>query len=256
MILSADALATITGSAINSNARSVLAGLERGGHRVGLQHPHRLAMYLAQILHESGGFRYDQEVWGPTAAQARYDTRTDLGNTPERDGDGERYKGRGPIQVTGRSNYGQFTAWAQSWAPDAPDFVAEPQLVTTDPWEGLSPIWYWETRDLNRYADAGDLEMVTRRINGGLNGYADRCHWYTRAGLVLSGRAPGDVAGFQKAAGLEVDGVAGPRTRAALHTALRRVKPAPATAPASDPLAALIEALLAFLRRIGGPRHA
>ena len=90
IILSANQLADITGKPINENARSLLAGNSRRGFATGLAHPHRLAAFISQVGHESMGFVYDAEVWGPTPAQKRYDTRTDLGNTPEADGDGYR----------------------------------------------------------------------------------------------------------------------------------------------------------------------
>lgn len=242
-------LAAIVGRASNSNMQAVIAGLARAGVGAGLNRPHRLAMFLAQVAHESGGFKYDAEIWGNTAAQARYDTRTDLGNTAALDGDGYRYRGRGPIQLTGRDNYRAFTAWARSMDPRAPDFVADPDAVLTDPWEGLSPIWFWDRGGLNRYADQGDFLTVTKRINGGTNGLADRQRRYVQAGLVLLGYGPGDVRRFQTAAGLAADGIAGPKTRDALHRALSSAVPvtfagqaAPAaTAPAQtvNPLAAL-----------------
>lgn len=61
---------------------------------VGLDRLHRLVHCLAQLMHESGSFKWDQKIWGPTPAQARYDTRTDLGNTAAKDGDGYLYRGR------------------------------------------------------------------------------------------------------------------------------------------------------------------
>lgn len=218
-------LTTIVGRAPNSNMQSVIAGLARAGVGAGLNRPHRLAMFLAQVAHESGGFKYDAEIWGNTAAQARYDTRTDLGNTAAADGDGYRYRGRGPIQLTGRDNYRAFTAWARSMDPRAPDFVADPDAVLTDPWEGLAPIWFWDRGGLNRYADQGDFLTVTRRINGGTNGLGDRERRYVQAALVLLGYSPREVRRFQTDAGLKSDGVAGPQTRAALHRALSRAMP-------------------------------
>lgn len=240
MTITAQQLAIIAGKPINENMVSIEVGLDAYGERFGLTALHRLAHYVAQLAHESGAFRYDREVWGPTPAQARYDTRTDLGNTPEKDGDGERNSGRGPLQITGGANLREFTAWVRKHVdPNAPDFFANPDLINTDPWEGVGPIWYWSTRRLNAYADANDIEMITRRINGGLNGFADRLHWYTRTALVLAGYAPDAVRNFQidaQRAGLlpadkpgepsQIDDVAGPKTRAALHQWLAKAAPA------------------------------
>ena len=208
-----------------ANATSVVVALNGYGPKVGLDRPHRLAQYLAQILHESGAFRYDHELWGPTPAQKRYEGRKDLGNV--RKGDGSRYRGRGPLQITGRSNYRAFSAWAKKIDPTAPNFEKNPDAVLTDPWEGLGPIWYWDSHGLNRYADDNNIEMITRRINGGLNGYADRLHWYVRAALVLLGYAPASVRQFQAEhpdAG-QADGIAGEKTRMALHRALEGANP-------------------------------
>jgi putative chitinase len=99
-MITLDQLALIAGRPATDNAWSFLLGLQMHGPQAGLDRPHRIAHLLAQVLHESGRFRYDRELWGatPTAAQARYDARTDLGNTPQRDGDGYLYRGRGPLQ--------------------------------------------------------------------------------------------------------------------------------------------------------------
>jgi putative chitinase len=196
----------------------VVAGLTGYGAAVGLNQPHRMAQYLAQLMHESAAFNYDRELWGPTAAQKRYEGRKDLGNTVK--GDGSKYRGRGPIQITGRGNYRAFTAWARKLDPKAPNFESDPEAVNTDPWEGLGPIWFWDSHGLNRYADAGDVEMITRKVNGGLNGLDDRIRWLVRVSLVMLGYAPDGVSAFQQAAGEKADGIAGPRTRAALHKAL------------------------------------
>jgi putative chitinase len=210
-----------------ANARAVAVALDQHGARMGLDRPHRLAQLLAQLAHESAWFKHDREVWGPTAAQTRYEGRRDLGNTQP--GDGKRFMGRGPIQVTGRSNYRQFRDWCRDTLPVAagtvPDFEADPDAILTDPWEGLAPLWYWTTRKLNRHADQGDIEMITKRINGGLNGYADRIDAYVKIALAMQGFGPRDVDGFQKAAGLAVDGIAGPKTRAAMHQRLLALNP-------------------------------
>ena len=216
-------LAAISGNPANANMQSVLLGLRKAGIGKGLERPHRLAHYLAQVAHESGGFKYDKEIWGPTNAQKRYEGRKDLGNIQP--GDGWRFRGRGPIQVTGRFNYRAFTDWAKALDPAAPNFENDPDALNTDPWEGLSPIWYWDRHNLNRYADADDLYGITRWINGGLNGLNDRMERYVRAALVLSGYGPGDVRQFQTDARLKVDGVAGPATMKALHTWLEGQNP-------------------------------
>lgn len=209
-----------------ANMRSVVVALDRHGARLGLDQPHRLAQYLAQIAHESAWFRYDREIWGATPAQKRYDTRTDLGNTAAVDGDGKLYMGRTGIQITGKANYTAFRDWCRKIEMNPPDFVAHPDLVNTDPWEGLGPLWYWDTRKLNRFADQGDVENITLKINGGLNGYDDRLDCLTRLSLVMLGHKPTDIAAFQRASGLVVDGLSGPKTRAALHQALvRRTAP-------------------------------
>lgn len=216
----------------DANVASVVAALDRYGARFGLDQPHRLAQFLAQLMHESLDFRHDREAWGATPAQQRYDVRGDLGNTPERDGDGKRYLGRTGIQVTGKANYAAFRDWCRAFDSIAPDFVAEPEAINTDPWEGLAPIWYWSTRKLNRPADEGDAEMITRRINGGLNGYDDRLRRLARVSLVLLGYGPEEIARFQREAGLAViDGIAGPKTRAALHQALVRLTAGAAARP-------------------------
>lgn len=74
-----------------SNIASVLVALGKYGDRFGMDRAHRPAQYCAQLMHESGDFRYDREIWGHLPAQQRCDTRTDLGNTPEKDGDGYLY---------------------------------------------------------------------------------------------------------------------------------------------------------------------
>lgn len=206
-----------------ANAGSVLQALKRFGPIVGLNVPHREVQFLAQLMHESGAFRYDREVWGPTPAQLKYEGRKDLGNTQP--GDGKKFAGHTAMQITGRANTKAFRDWCRKLDPTAPDFVALPQLMNTDPWEGLGPIWYWDTRGLNRFADTGDVEMITKRINGGLNGYDDRLRYLVRASLVYLGRDPNDLEGYQKEKGLIPDGILGPKSRAAIHADLLALTP-------------------------------
>lgn len=216
------------------NMQSIVIALNKYGGKVGLDMSHRLAHYIPQLAHESGHFRYDKEIWGNTPAQVRYDTRTDLGNTPAKDGDGKKYMGRTGIQLTGKANYQAFTKWVKSIEPNAPDFVENPELVNTDPWEGLAPIWFWTVgnrtgKSLNAYADKNDIEMITRIINGGLNGYADRIDYYVRTALVLldypitKDSCESAITAFQQKYKLKVDGAAGPQTRSKLHTVLAQL---------------------------------
>ena len=122
----------------------------------------RLSHAMAQFGHESDGFRAMEEY----ASGAAYEGRADLGNSVV--GDGRRYKGRGPIQVTGRANYRRYGRKIGIDLERRPDLASAPSI-------GLSvSCAYWTDRRLNDFADADDIEGVTRRINGGLNGLADR----------------------------------------------------------------------------------
>lgn len=204
------------------NINSVLIALQKYGDDFGLNRLHRLVHFLAQLMHESGYFHFDVEVWGPTPAQERYDIRPDLGNTPEKDGDGYLYRGRGPIQLTGKANYIAFRDWCKMKGYKPPDFVARPDLVNTDPFEGLVALYFWSTRNLNRWADQNDIETITKKINGGKNGLADRLECFGRLALVVCGYGvkPDDIRRYQRDKGLAVDGDIGPKTRAALFNDL------------------------------------
>ena len=141
--------------------------------------PARQAAFLAQIGHESGQLAHVREIWGPLPSQLRYEGRADLGNTQK--GDGVRYKGRGLIQITGRANY---TACAK--ALDLP-LVDHPYLLEVAGNACRSAAWFWQSRNLNELADAGDFLRITRRINGGTNGLEDRKAYYEKANRVLKG---------------------------------------------------------------------
>jgi putative chitinase len=212
--------AAAKGPVNESNMKSVLIALDRYGDDFGMNRLHRLVQYLAQLMHESGDFRYDREIWGPTPAQKRYDARIDLGNTPAIDGDGKKNAGRGPIQLTGAANIKEFYDWCDDRGLNPPNFVANPDLINADPWEGLSALFYWDTRNLNRLADQGDIETITKKINGGMNGFADRVDHLVRLSLVVLGYPPEALEQFQAANGLTVDDDPGPKTRSALQKAL------------------------------------
>lgn len=134
----------------------------------------RIAAFLAQVGHESGRLRYVQEIWGPTPTQRRYEGRRDLGNVYP--GDGSRFRGHGLIQVTGRANHRRATQRLRARFPTlgVPDFEAEPTKLTLPRWAALSAADFWDSIGGNSLADAGKFETLTRKINGGLNGYKDR----------------------------------------------------------------------------------
>ena len=127
--------------------------------------PLRLAHFLAQIDHESGGFKYLTEL-GNRAYFNKYEGRKDLGNTEV--GDGFRFRGRGYIQVTGRYNYLQLSK------DTGIDFVNNPDLLATEVNAIVSACWFWSKRKLNALADKDDLIGITKRVNGGINGLDDR----------------------------------------------------------------------------------
>jgi putative chitinase len=126
----------------------------------------RLSNFMAQLQHESGHFKYMEEIWGPTPAQRGYEGRDDLGN--DQPGDGFRYKGRGPIQLTGRANYRHYGRLIGIDLERHPELAAIPSI-------GLRlALEYWKAKGLNVLADSNDVDTITRRINGGTNGLADR----------------------------------------------------------------------------------
>jgi putative chitinase len=127
-----------------------------------LDTPLRLAHFLAQVGHESGGFHYMEEI----ASGSAYEGRADLGNSFA--GDGKRYKGRGPLQVTGRANYRRIGCCIGIDIERHPELAAIPSVG----------IWtacvYWSDRKINALSDRDDLLAVTKAVNGGTNGLDDR----------------------------------------------------------------------------------
>lgn len=149
----------------------------------------RVAMFAAQIGHESVGLRYMEEI----ASGQAYEGRHDLGNT--RAGDGVRYKGRGPIQITGRANYRSLSNWAYSkgYCPTATYFVDHPEKLSEINYGFLGAVWYWTVaRPMNTYADNRDILGATRAVNGGLNGIEDRKNRYYLALAMKNAILPGD----------------------------------------------------------------
>ena len=178
--------------ATGANADKYLDTLNAAMAVHGIDSGLRIAHFLAQVMHESGCLRLTEENLRYSAeglrkvfrkyfrtdaeaqAYARQPERIGsrvyggrMGNGPEGTGDGYRYRGRGLIQLTGKNNYRSFAQWVGADVVAHPDWVAERYAVE-------SAVYFWEKSDLNSLADIDDLAAITRRINGGLNGYEDR----------------------------------------------------------------------------------
>lgn len=157
-------------------AAAYLPHLIVAAQRYNINTPARVAAWLGQLAHESGALQYWEEI----ASGAAYEGRTDLGNTQA--GDGRRYKGRGPIQITGRANY------RMAGTALGIDLEAHPEQAATIATGCLLAAWFWHSRKLNELADedtADAYRRITRRINGGYNGWQDRLTYWRRARQVL-----------------------------------------------------------------------
>jgi len=161
-----------------------------------LENNKRVASFLAQIAHESGGFNFTKEnlnysenalnaVFGKyfkdvdAADYARQPEKIAsrvyadrMGNGDEESGDGWKYRGRGLIQLTGKNNYSKFAEDNDMSLEEVVDYLE------TDEGAVASAVWFWDTNNLNRYADDDDFVGLTKRINGGTNGLEDRQHHY------------------------------------------------------------------------------
>lgn len=157
-----------------SRAATFMAPLNAAMLEFGITTPARAASFLSQVGHESGQLLYVREL----ASGQAYEGRADLGNV--RPGDGVRFRGRGLLQVTGRANY------AACGKALGLDLLAQPELLEQTVNACRSAGWFWQTRGLNALADAGDQVNVTRRINGGVNGLAERLALYQAARKVLA----------------------------------------------------------------------
>lgn len=152
-----------------ARAEQLLPHLNAAMAEAGINTPLRQAAFIAQLAHESCGLTAFEEF----ASGAAYEGRRDLGNTQP--GDGRRYKGRGPIQLTGRYNYRAAGAALGIDLENNPTRAADIDV-------GFRvAAWYWNSRSLNRYADARNFDAITYRINGGYNGKAARDNYYRRA---------------------------------------------------------------------------
>lgn len=156
----------------------------------------RVTMWCSQIGHESGGLKWMEEI----ADGSAYEGRKDLGNTQP--GDGRRFKGRGPIQVTGRFNYSRLSQWAhqQGYVGSPTKFVDEPTLLSLPEYGFLGAVWYWVVaRNMNAFADAENLIGATQAVNGGQHGIDDRRKFYYRALALGDALLPSEEPDMAKA---------------------------------------------------------
>ena len=157
------------------NIEKYLPWLNKWMPYYGITTPPRVAHFLSQVAHESGQLRYNKEL----ASGSSYDTgclASRLGNTPEDDGDGQLYKGRGLIQITGTYNYKSIS---KDWGVDV---FSDPDLLLTPSLSVRSACWFWWKNGLNHLVDDGaTVQMVTKVINGGHNGLEERIEFYNNA---------------------------------------------------------------------------
>jgi putative chitinase len=157
-----------------SRARELEPHLNKAMREFGINTKKRQAAFLAQVGHESVSLRYFEEI----ASGAAYEGRSDLGNIYP--GDGVRYKGRGPIQLTGRANY------RRAGNALGLNLEGNPKMAARKSVGFRTAGWFWKTHGLNELADRGDFDTISRRINGGDNGLYDRRAYWARAKAVLA----------------------------------------------------------------------
>ena len=189
----------------SATAEQYVDALNAACEQFGIDTPERQAGFLAQCAHESGHFKLLNEglnygakgllaIFGKyfnaeTAAQ--YERKPEAianrvyanrnGNGDEASGDGFKYHGRGLIQLTFKNNYAEF---GRAIGREQ-DMIDQPELVATPPYAALSAAWFWSTHGINALADAGDVEGMTRKVNGGLNGIDDRKAIYASISSVM-----------------------------------------------------------------------
>lgn len=201
------------GARLDAHLPYIVPAMEKGR----INTPERIAAFLAQVAHESKEYLFMQEL----ADGWDYEGRADLGNVQP--GDGPRFKGHGPIQITGRANHracGRYLGL---------DLERDPLLLTEPRYGTASAVWFWTQGngqiDLNLLADRGWFKTITRVINGGLTGLSDRRQYWDRNRALLGlplidlDLEADVIKAFQRERGLTADGVAGPKTFAAVRAA-------------------------------------
>ncbi len=203
--LTAQSLERILGGGSDERVEAYLDAINECFDKYEINTPLRMAHFLSQVCHESNNFRAIKENLNYSAAALQavfgkyfdadsaqeyarqpekianrvYANRMDNGD--EASGDGWRYRGRGLIQLTGKHNY---TSFSEAYGVDV---VASPEEVAEDPKLCVAAAgWYWTSRNINKAADADDVEKVTRLINGGLHGLEDRTEKLEKIKTILS----------------------------------------------------------------------
>jgi len=204
-ILTPEILAEIMPLAKTANIQKYTAPLNIETSKFSINTPLRIANFIAQLAHESGSFNFTVENLNYSSKALRlvfgkYFSTTELadsyarqpekianrvyanrmGNGDENSGDGWRFRGRGLIQLTGKDNYTQCGTGLQL------DLIANPEQLANNPTTAVAAAcWFWDSRNLNTYADQDNIKAITKRINGGYNGLADREAYLTKAKTAL-----------------------------------------------------------------------
>ena len=204
-MITSDILSQCLPEATADNVEKYAVALDMTCHEFDINTPERIAAFIAQVGHESGNLRYAKEnlnysaeglvktfpkyfkdidttqyARNPEAIAGRvYANR--MGNGDEESGDGWKYRGRGLIQLTGHDNYLNCGKGLDV------DLINEPEYLETPDGAARSAGWFWNSRNLNALADAGDIKTMTKKINGGFIGLEDRIKHYNHALEVLNG---------------------------------------------------------------------
>jgi putative chitinase len=161
-------VANVGGQEMTKPTMQSVAALAR---KNGITEGRELEHFMAQLAHESGGFKHLTELGGRKYFD-RYEGRKDLGNTQS--GDGYKYRGRGFIQLTGRANYTEMSKKLGVDLVNNPELASTPEIATQIAAE------FWRSRGLDKLAQEDNIRGITKRINGGYNGLADRKRWLSK----------------------------------------------------------------------------
>jgi len=159
----------------DENVKAFVESFNKYSEQFGITTKIRAVHYIAQVAHETAELRYQEEI----ASGLQYEGRKDLGNIYP--GDGQRFKGRGYLQTTGRANY---QAYADSGFCNG-DLMSHPEWLAKQPGCQKASMFFWLKNNLNKYADQDDVRTVSKRINGGWNGLAQRMYYWRVAKRVF-----------------------------------------------------------------------